>query len=113
MKKDMTMRHLNQILAMVVAVVLCTACKYDAPSEESCFVKEGDAAEWQATMSIEKLLEKLTVLGDAEKYPPRSASYAGRSRSKENWGLFSVQDITDSIIMNCLLRKKNRIVISP
>lgn len=96
------MKTLKYILSSAVVAVALTACHTYGEPEDKGYVEEGSEAEWKATMTIGDFLSDPTLFsefGDVTKYPPRARSYQGANKSKENLGLFSVQDITADVII--------------
>ena len=100
------MKYTKYILGVAAVTMLAACHKYDEPKDITYdgkhYAEEGSDQEWKATMTIGELVtnEKyFSEFGDVSKYPPRERSYEGASKSGKNLGLFSVQDITDNIII--------------
>lgn len=100
------MKYTKYILGLAAVAMLAACHKYNEPKDITYdgkhYAEEGSAQEWKATMTIGELVtnEKyFSDFGDVSKYPPRERSYEGASKSGKNLGLFSVQDITDNIII--------------
>lgn len=100
------MKYTKYILGLAAVTMLAACHKYDDPKgityDGKHYAEEGSDQEWKATMTIGELVtnEKyFSEFGDVSKYPPRERSYEGASKSGKNLGLFSVQDITDNIII--------------
>ncbi len=100
------MKYTKYILGLVAVAMLAACHKYNEPKDITYdgkhYAEEGSDQEWKATMTIGELVSNekyFSEFGDTEKYPPRPRSYEGASTSGQNLGLFSVQDITDSIII--------------
>lgn len=100
------MKYTKYILGLAAVAMLAACHKYDEPKDITYdgkhYAEEGSDQEWKATMTIGELVtnEKyFSDFGDVSKYPPRERSYEGASKSGKNLGLFSVQDITDNIII--------------
>lgn len=100
------MKYTKYILGLAAVAMLAACHKYNDPKDITYdgkhYAEEGSAQEWKATMTIGELVtnEKyFSDFGDVSKYPPRERSYDGASKSGKNLGLFSVQDITDNIII--------------
>lgn len=80
-----------------------TAChKYEAVDVEQMYVSE-DAA-WTKTHTVAEFLNTYMTefgtpspSGNTLKYPPRARSYEGAVKTGANLGLFSVDDIPDSV----------------
>ncbi len=97
------MKYTKYILGLAAVAMLAACHKYNDPKDITYdgkhYAEEGSAQEWKATMTIGELVSNekyFSEFGDTEKYPPRSRSY---NKSGQNLGLFSVQDITDNIII--------------
>ncbi len=100
------MKYTKYILGLAAVAMLAACHKYNEPKDITYdgkhYAEEGSDQEWKATMTIGELVSNekyFSEFGDTEKYPPRPRSYEGASTSGQNLGLFSVQDITDSIII--------------
>ncbi len=100
------MKYTKYILGLVAVAMLAACHKYNEPKDITYdgkhYAEEGSDQEWKATMTIGELVtnEKyFSEFGDVDKYPPRARSYQGDSKSGQNLGLFSVQDITADIII--------------
>ncbi len=100
------MKYTKYILGVAAVTMLAACHKYNEPKDITYdgkhYAEEGSDQEWKATMTIGELVtnEKyFSEFGDVDKYPPRPRSYQNANTSGQNLGLFSVQDITDSIII--------------
>lgn len=100
------MKYTKYILGLAAVAVLAACHKYDEPGDikydGNHYAEEGSDQEWKATMTIGDLVGNATLFsdfGDVDKYPPRPRSYEGANTAGTNLGLFSVQDITEDIII--------------
>lgn len=100
------MKYTKYILGLVMVTLLAACHTYNEPGDicydGKYYVEEGSEQEWKATMTIGDFVSNpmyFSEFGNVDKYPPRPRSYEGASTSGKNLGLFSVQDIQDSIII--------------
>lgn len=101
------MKMIKYILNFVLIAAIATAChNYDEPNTHD-YVSESEA--WKATHTIHEFLEEFltkegTKINGELKYPPRARSHKGNDATKENLGLFSVDDIpADSIVGDVII----------
>ncbi len=97
------MKNISYFIIGTLAFIFfgMTAChKYEAVDVEQMYVAE-DAA-WTKTHTVAEFLNTYmtefgTPSGDTLKYPPRARSYKDAVKTGANLGLFSVDDIPDSV----------------
>ena len=101
------MKMIKYILNFVLIAIIATAChNYDEPNTHD-YVSESEA--WKATHTIHEFLEEFltkegTKINGELKYPPRARSHKSNDATKENLGLFSVDDIpADSIVGDVII----------
>lgn len=99
------MKSLKYISTILLCAIVATAChNYDEP-ESHAYVDPNSPEAWKATHTIHEFLEKyLTKLGNEDKYPPRARSHKSNDATKENLGLFSVDDIpADTVVGDVII----------
>lgn len=104
-KTENAMKNISYFIIGTLAFIFfgMTAChKYEAVDVEQMYVAE-DAA-WTKTHTVAEFLNTYMTefgtpspSGDTLKYPPRARSYEGAVKTGKNLGLFSVDDIPDSV----------------